>query len=336
MTLKHYLLKRTIFTALAIFGLITGAFFLTRVIPANPALMFLGEHASREQVEKLTHEWKLDRPLWEQYVLYLQGLLRWDMGNSLRTGKPALYDMLEYFPATLELSIASVIWSSLIGILLGVASAVKRNRPLDHLTRVFSLFGASMPVYWTGLLAVKVLYGDLRLVDLGRLGANLAPPTHITGLYVVDSLLTGNLTTLLSSIKQLILPSLILGGWQLAGIVRLTRANMLDVLNQDYVMVAKAKGLPRSKVIYKHALRNALLPTITLIGLSFGATLGGAVITEIIFIWPGIGSYLVYSINFADFIALTAGVVIIGILYAFVNLAIDMLYCFLDPRLRYG
>lgn len=306
------------------------------MVPAEPALLYLGEHATPQMVAQFNHEWGFDQPLYVQFFRYLLDFFRGNFGISTWTRHPVLDDLRLYFPATIELATGAMVLSMFFGVLFGVVSAVKRNSLIDYFVRTVSLIGASMPVYWIALVAIAIVYLRLGIVSPGRLSMDVVPPTHITGLYTIDSLLTGNLSVFQDALFHLLLPSIVLCSWIIAPIVRQTRSDMLDSLGQEYTLAAEAKGLPEHTVVWKHALRNALIPSVTIIGVSFGNLLAGAVVTETIFFWPGIGSYMLHSTLTVDFGAIVGGTAVIGVVYTLINLLVDVLYGVIDPRIRVG
>jgi len=336
MKLRDYIIRRLLLAIPTIIGLTLITFVVSHIVPADPAILYLGEHATPEMIQQYRDDMGLNDPLYIQYLRFLGDFFRGDFGKSLVTRHPVIQDILTYLPATLELSLASMTVSIILGIIFGIICAVKKDSVIDYITRTFSLIGVSMPVYWTALIAMGILYSRLGLVSPGRLSKNVVPPTHITGMYILDSLLTGNLVTFIDSFNHIILPALILGGWMMAGLVRQTRASMIDALNQDYIRTARSKGLKENKVVYRHALRNALIPTVTLIGMSFGGMLSGAVVTETVFYWPGLGSYMLRMTMQVDFAAVVGGVAILGLCYTLANLITDIVYGLIDPRIRYG
>jgi len=336
MRLIEYIATRLLFLIPTLLGLILLTFVISHMVPAQPAYLYLGEHATPEMVADLNHKWGFDQPLYIQFYKYVFAFFQGDFGISTYTGHPIIEDLELYFPATIELATGAMILSMILGVLFGVISAVKRNSLIDYFVRTVSLIGASMPVYWIALLAMAVVYLRLGIVSPGRLSMDVAAPTHITGLYLVDSLLTGNFVVFQDALLHLVMPSFVLCSWIIAPIVRQTRSDMLDSLGQEYTLAAKAKGLPQRTVVWKHALRNALIPSVTIIGISFGTLLAGAVITETIFYWPGIGSYMLHSTLTVDFGAIVGGTAIIGIVYTLINLVVDVLYGIIDPRIRVG
>jgi len=337
MNLGAYITRRLALMIFVIFGVLTITFVVSHIIPADPIAAAYGGQAPPELIEKIRHEWGLDRPLHEQYVAYMWDALHGSLGNSIKTTKPVIEDLRRYFPATFELSTTAIILAIIIGIPLGIASAVKRNKISDHIARVFSILGISMPVFWLGLLLLAFFYYQLGVLPgPGRLDTFIEPPPNITGMITLDSLITGKRDAFFNSLQRLILPSFVLAFASIAAVVRITRSSMLDVLRQDYIRTAKSKGLKNRIVIMKHALRNALIPTTTIVGLRYGSLLEGAVLTETIFAWPGVGRYMVGAILYNDFPAIMGSVLLIAIVYCLANLTVDIIYGFLDPRIRVG
>jgi peptide/nickel transport system permease protein len=279
----------------------------------------------------------MDRPIYIQYLTYLQNLLKGNFGRSIFTARPVLYDLKEYFPATFELTVFSLFLATLFGILSGIVSANHKDKGVDHATRIFSLLGLSMPIFWLGLLLLLVIHYYFGLLFAGaRLSAHLSPPTRISGLFTIDSLITGNWVVFKDSLLHLILPSICLAMSVVGRISRMTRSSILNVIHEDYVRTAKSKGLPHSIINRRYILRNALLPIITLIGVMFGRLLSGVVITEIIFSWPGLGRYAVEATMSHDFVPLMGFSFLIAFLYGIVNLIVDILYSVFDPRVELG
>jgi len=312
-------------------------FVLSHVIPGDPARYAAGLIAGPEQVEKVRKEMGLDKPLPQQYLLYMNNLFRGDLGKSFRTHRLVTDDIRRYFPATVELSLTALLMSTLMGIGMGTLSAYKKNTWVDQFTRSFSIFGVSMPVFWLALLLQIVFYAYLGWFPSGdRMPIVLGSPQSITGLFTVDSLLTGDLRRLFSSLHHLALPSISLALTMLAITSRMTRSSLLDVLGADYIRTARAKGLNEFRVICKHALKNSMIPTTTVIGAQFGWLLGGAFIVETIFSWPGIGTYGVQAILELDFPVIMGLTILLSFLYVMINLLVDIAYVFLDPRIVYS
>jgi peptide/nickel transport system permease protein len=337
MRLLTYFLRRLIGIVFVMIGVSLITFVISHVVPADPAVAALGDHATDDQIAAFRAEYGLDKPVAEQYVIYMNGLLHGDLGRSIRTRRPVADDLRDFFPATFELSFAALIVSLLIGLPAGMISAVTRNRLPDHFVRVFSLVGGSLPIFWLGLMLISLFYSRLDWLPGGaRLDQFLDPPRSITGLYVVDSLLTGNVATLQSSLHHLLLPAFTLGYFSTAVIARMMRSSMLEVMRQDYMLVARAKGLRQRAVILRHGLRNALIPTLTIIGVTFGSLLSGAVLTETIFSWPGLGRYATASAISLDFPAVMGVTLLAAVIYPLANLLVDLSYHWLDPRIQHG
>lgn len=329
-----FLLRRLIGIVAVLLGVSVITFAISHVIPADPVAAALGDHARDDQIAAFRAEYGLDKPLVDQYVIYVDQLVHGNLGISIRTRRPVADDLRDFFPATFELSLAALIVSIFIGIPAGVWSSVMRNRLPDHLVRVFTLIGGSLPIFWLGLILIGFFYNNLGwLPGGGRIDQFATPPRTITGMYVVDSLLTGNMTALQSSVEHLLLPAFTLGYYSTAVIARMMRSSMLEVLNQDYMRTARAKGLRERAVVVRHALRNALIPTLTIVGVTFGSLLSGAVLTETIFSWPGLGRYATASAINLDFPAVLGVTLLAAIVYTLANLAVDLSYHFLDPRI---
>lgn len=327
--------QRLIMLVFVIFGVSLITFLMTNVIPGDPARMIVGPRGSEETYQRIREQLGLNDPLLVQYFNYMKGIFTGDLGTSVRTQQPVLDDLIAFFPATLELVIYAFIFAIILGTVIGVLTAVKNNTKWDYIGRFFSITGVSFPVFLSGLIAIIIFYGKLGwLPGSGRLDFFIDPPRQITGMYTIDSLLTGNMEAFKNSLLHLIMPALILGYVQLSTITRQVRSSMLDVLNQEYIRTAKANGLSYWYLIIRYALRNALIPMITVVGVSFGMLLGGAVVTEIVFNWPGMGKYVVDSISFLDFPAIMGFTLLISIGYVLINLIVDLLYIVLDPRVR--
>lgn len=318
-------------------------FLLIRVLPGDPVLLHLEKHATPEAIELMRHQLGLDKPLWEQYFDYLFGLFRGDFGKSMQDYSSVGQQIFSAFPATLELAMFSMVIAATLGIVLGVQASKAYNKPQDHVIRIFGIVTYAIPVFFLGMILQLTLGLGLHWFPVGRQfnpmvqtpqGLNVGSFHFSTGLYTVDSLLEGNVYKFVESLRYLFMPSLTLG-LVLSGVfVRLTRSNMLETLRLDFVTAARARGLRENKVTYSYALRNAFLPVLTMMGLQFAALLGGAVLTETTFSWPGLGRYIVDRINFRDYTAIQGAVIIFGIFVSIVSLAVDLLYAYLDPRIR--
>lgn len=331
-----YIVRRLFWMVFVIFGVMTLTFFIARVIPADPVAAVLPSNAPDEAIEKERTRMGLDKPIWVQYGRYINGILHGDFGVSIRTRQPVLNDLLRYFPATAELALASLLIGTVIGLSLGVVSAVKQGKVPDHAGRVFAIWGLSMPAFFTGLmLAILFSYILHWFPQLGQMPAYLRRPPHVTGFLIFDTMIAGNWSLVVTELRHLVLPAFTLGWLSTASIVRITRSSMLEVLPEEYIKTARMKGLRESRVVLKHALKNALLPTITVIGLRVASLLEGAVLTETVFSWPGLGRYVVSSFLSIDFPAVVGVTIFIAFLYSFCNLIVDLLYGYLNPKIRY-
>ncbi|MDX9897086.1 MAG: ABC transporter permease [Desulfofustis sp.] len=336
MRVFRYVLKRLAYLVPVLFGVTVLAFIISHAIPGDPAAMIAGPKASREAIEQIRISHGLDRPLVVQYLSFAGGLLRGDLGVSIRNHRPVTADLADFFPATLELTLASMTLCLLVGIPLGIIAALRRNRITDHLIRVFSVFGVSMPVFWLGLMLLFVFYRNLGwLPGSGRIDAVLTPPAQVTGLYLIDSLLEGNLPLFANALWHIILPAFCLSYVYLAIITRVVRSSMIAVLGQEFITTARAYGISEAVIVLKHAFKNSLIPTVTITGLSLGELMGGAIHTETIFAWPGMGKYVVDSVNALDFPAIMGFTLVVATDYVAMNLVVDVLYALLNPRIRY-
>lgn len=333
----RYIARRLLNLIPVLLGITLLVFVFLHLIPGDPAVVMAGERATPEQVAALREQLGLNQPLPVQYLVFLGNLLRLNFGTSIISGVPIAEEIKTRWPATFELSVAAMLVATVIGIPAGVLAAVRKNSAVDNLTMSGSLIGVSLPVYWLGLLLVYLFAVNLQwLPPSGRIsidaGFNFKP---ITGFYVLDSLLQGDFRALKDVLAHLILPAITLGTIPLAILARITRSAMLEVLSQDYIRTARAKGLLERWVILKHALKNALLPVVTIIGLQFGTLLGGAILTETIFSWPGIGSWIYEGILSRDYPVVQGGVVFVAVAFVLINLLVDLSYAFFDPRIQY-
>lgn len=332
----RFISRRLLAAVPVIAGVIIITFLLSHVIPGDPARAVAGEEATPDVIARVRQTMGLDKPLWRQFIDYVGLLLRGNLGTAWHNGHPVLNDLLSRFPATIELSLTAVMFAVIIAIPLGIVAAVFRDTPIDHIARVLGLVGASIPIFWLGLEVIYVFYGILGVepAPLGQISELANPPTHITGLFILDSLLSGDTVAFKASLSLLFWPALCLSLGPLAVVSRMMRASMLDVVGQDYVRTARAKGLSPQVVIGKHALKNALGPVITMIGLQIGFLLGGAVLTETIFSWPGVGSYITQSILANDFAPVQAVTLLSAFFFVIINLIVDILQGVVDPRVR--
>jgi len=334
-----YIARRLIAMPFLLLGVITVAFLLTHFTTADPLTSIIGERQMNNPavVAAARERWGLDRSLPEQYVVYLKNLLSGDFGTSFRTRQPVAQDLLVRLPATLELVIAAMIIGTLFGIALGVIAARFQNRAPDNLARLVALFGSSIPVFWLGLVVLFIFSVQLGwLPGPGRIDSRMPAPPFVTGFYTIDTLLDGNWAAFRSVLAQMILPACVLG-WTVTGIVsRMVRASMLDVLSQEYILAARAKGAGELRILLHHALRNAMLPTLTILGFSFAHLITGAILTETIFAWPGIGSYAVAAARGLDHPAIIGVTIVGGMAFLISNLVTDITYALVDPRVKIG
>lgn len=330
-----FLTKRLLLMLVTLFGLTVVVFTVARVTPGDPARLAAGPDASLEQIQLITREFGLDRPLPEQYLRYMQGLLRGEFGRSIRTRQEVGRDIAAFLPATLELVFVAMGLAAALGIAFGVLAAVYRDTWVDHLLRLVSIGGVAVPMFWLALMLQLLFCLKFNLVPSGgRIALTMSPPMFLTGFYLVDSLLTGNWPVFTSAATHLFLPALVLAAPSLAAVTRMMRADMLDTVSREYVVNARACGLPERLIVAKYVLKNALIPTLTLIGLRYGWMLGGTVLVETVFDWPGIGQYAVQSSVSADFMPVMGVTLVIGLNFALANLVVDLLYGVLDPRVR--
>jgi len=334
MKLVNYILKRIFLMAIVMLGVATIVFFITHIIPADPVGAILGGNAPIELVDEMRHQLGLDKSITLQFIDYIRGIIHADFGVSLISKRPVLKDIIDYFPATIELAFASMVFAIVVGVILGIYSAIYRNKSIDHFSRVFSILGVSMPTFWLGLLLLLLFYYRLGWLPGGGRNNLFIFCPHITGFLLLDSIIAGDWVAFWDALRHIILPAFILGYAAAASISRIMRASMLDILRQDFIRTAKSKGLSKRLVIYRHALKNALIPVVTVIGLSFGGLLSGAVLTETIFSWPGLGRYIVNALLVLDYPAVTGGTLFIAFVYSLANLVVDISYAVLDPRMR--
>lgn len=322
---------------LVVAGVCVITFIISHLIPGDPARLLAGDRASDEIVRHIRQQLGLDLPLWQQFARYVDALLHGDLGTSIRTGRPVLEDLKTFFPATLELAFCALLIALLVGIPLGVLSAVYRNRWTDHLVRLMALTGISTPAFWLGLGVIVLFYGKLDwLPGSGRLDDWFDPPTRVSGFYLLDSLLEGNIEVFFNALQHLILPAATLAFVHLGIVARQIRSAMLEQLNEDYIRTALASGLPKFTIVVRYALPNALIPSITVLGLALGDLMYGAVLTETVFAWPGMGAYVVSSIQALDFPAVMGFAIVVSFAYVLVNLVVDLLYLWIDPRMGRG
>ncbi|GAB4552105.1 MAG: ABC transporter permease [Anaerolineae bacterium] len=339
MTLLRFVTRRLILSVPMLLGITLVLFVIYNIVQVDPLVMIVGERAmdNPEIVEAAVKRWGLDRPKVEQYFTYLGNLLQGDLGTSFLTRRPVLDDLRLYLPMTIELAITSLAFAIVLGIPLGILAGIRYGGIFDRLVWLITLINGSLPPFWTGLLFLFVFYYLLGITPgPGRLDPRMETPQFITGMFTVDALLTGNWPAFVSALSHLVLPTVILGGFTLSLVLRVTRAAIVEEMRRDYVRTARSKGIFERRVIVRHALRNALLPLVTILGLAFAGLLSGAVMTETVFDLPGLGQYLVRAASSLDYPAIQGGTLLIAVIYVLVNLVVDILYSVLDPRVRHG
>ncbi len=330
-----YTLKRILMAIPVILGIVTIVFVLMRVFSSNPAYLLLGQRASAERVAELTSYLGLDQPIWKQYVIYLGQMLQGDFGDSLFSGLPVMQEIGERLPATIELALFSVLIASVLGVSLGVICAVKQNSALDRICQVGGLVGVSLPKFWLGLMLIILFAVNLGWLPVSGRFDFMNRPETITGFMILDSIITGNWAALGSTLRYMLLPGVSIAIASVGTIMRYTRSTMLETIRQDYIRTARAKGLRERVVIIHHALKNALIPIVTVIGMELGGLFSGSVLVETIFAWPGVGKYIVDGINNSDYAVVQGGCVLVAVIAVGMNLVVDLLYGLLDPRIRY-
>ena len=337
MSLFRYILRRILAAVPTLFGALVIMFVLTRILPGDPALMVLGPaHASPENIAQMRKVMGLDHSLPVQFVRYLGQLVQGDLGYSWHTGNPVAKELILRFPATFELTTVALFLMVLFGLPLGVLAGYYRNRTPDHVINGITVMGISMPTFWLGLLLTYVFFFILEIAPppVGRLSAGFEAPPPITGLLIIDTLLNGDFSAFLSALHQLVLPAVTLAFFNLAIIVRTLKADIIDTLREDFIRTARAMGISPRRILFKHALRNALLPTVTMMGTIYGSLLGGAVLTEVVFSWPGVGMYAVESIQWLDFAGLQGFIIFYVFLFTMITLLVDISYRIIDPRIQ--
>jgi ABC-type dipeptide/oligopeptide/nickel transport system permease component len=330
------ILKRLLMAIPSLIGVVVVTFLLTRALPGDPAAYFAGPAATPQAIQEIRVKLGLDKPLIVQFGNYVVDLAHGNLGTSLTTGQPVATELRNRLPASAELTLLGLIVSIVVAVPLGILAATKPNSPIDHACRIVSTAGVSLPVFFTGLIMIYVFYYLLGWAPapLGRLDVFYTEPPHVTGFYLIDSLIARDPETFVAALKQLILPALTLGIFSLAPIARMTRASMLSVLSSDFVRTARASGLSSYTVIITYAFRNAMLPVITTLGMVFSFLLGANVLVEKVFAWPGIGSYAVEALLASDFAPVQGFVLTMAVMYVLLNLGIDVLYGLIDPRVR--
>ncbi|MFC4410198.1 ABC transporter permease [Chungangia koreensis] len=333
--LLHYIGKRLLQLIPVLLGMSFVVFMMIRAIPGDPAQVILGQQASKEAVAALRAQLGLDQPWYIQYFDYLLNIFRGDLGESMRTMSPVSKEIVPYLAATFELALFAMIIAVVIGVNAGIISAWFQNTWFDYAAMVVALIGVSMPIFWLGLMEQWVFSLQLDLLPTTGREEVRNPVNAITHLYILDTIMQGRFDQLGEVIRHLILPGIALATIPMAIIARMTRSSMLEVMKSDFVRTARAKGQKMFFVVYKHALKNAIIPVLTVIGLQMGMLLGGAILTETIFGWPGIGRYIYDAISFRDYPVIQSGILVIAFIFVMINLLVDILYSFIDPRIKY-
>ncbi|UFJ39266.1 ABC transporter permease [Brevibacillus humidisoli] len=332
--MKAFIIKRVLQIIPVMIGLSILIFTLSRIMPGDPVRLALGPEATQEQITKMREELGLNESLPVQYLHYMGGVLQGDLGISLRTNRNVMEDLVDKFPATLELTTVAMALSILLGVPLGVIAAVRKDKWEDHATRLVALSGVAIPRFWLGImLQIVFAYWFSMLPTVGR---GDIVPTTITGMRLFDSLITFNFPAFWDSLQHIILPAISLSLGTLAQIMRLTRSNMIDQVRKDYILASKAYGLPKRMVVYKYMLKNAFTSTLTIIGMTYGFLLGNAFLVEAVFSWPGMAQYGIQAVIYKDFNAIVGVTMVVGIAFAIGNLIVDILYGYLDPRIKYN
>ncbi|MGA3599889.1 ABC transporter permease [Lysinibacillus agricola] len=331
----HYMGRRVFQLIPVLLGMTFIVFMLIRAIPGNPAQVILGQQATKEAVEALNASLGLDQPWYTQYVSYLGGIFQGDLGISLRTKLPVSEEIIPYLAATAELALFAMIIAVVVGVNAGIISAWFQNSWFDYVAMVVALVGVSVPVFWLGLMEQWAFSNQLGWFPTSGREDVRDPITSITHFYLLDTLIQGRFDQFIEVLKRLVLPGMALATIPMAIIARITRSSMLEVMRSDYVRTARAKGQKMFIVVYKHALKNAVIPVLTVIGLQTGLLLGGAILIETIFSWPGIGRYIYDAIGFRDYPVIQSGILVIAFIFIMINLIVDLLYTVIDPRIKY-
>ncbi|MDI9596995.1 MAG: ABC transporter permease [Atribacterota bacterium] len=333
--MKWYLTKRLLMLIPVLLGASILVFSLIHLAPGDPARTIAGEHASIQTIERIQEKYGLNKPLPTQYWIWLKQALQGDFGRSIVSNEFVSREIWDRFPNTVELTVLAMFIAVAVGVFAGIISASRQYSFLDYSVMGVALFGVSMPVFWLGIMLMMIFGVYLRWLPIGGRISIMVPFTRITGFYLLDSIIAGNWAAFSSSLRHLILPAVALGTIPMATIARVTRSSMLEVLRQDYIRTERAKGLSERLVIYKHAVRNALIPVVTVIGLNFGLLLAGAILTETVFSWPGLGRYVVKAVQMRDYPAVQGCVLFFAFIFVIVNLITDLIYVYIDPRIKY-
>jgi len=336
--LKRYIVKRFLQTLIIVLGISFITFFLSRVAPSDPAALWVGIHARAEQIQRARVELGLDQPLYVQYFIYMGDLLQGSWGTSYRTRQPVLKDLMFYMPASMELAVIGQIIASVVGLPLGVIAASKKNTKIDHASRILAIAGVSLPVFWIGLLLQIIFSRTLGIFPIeGRLDTTIQmtmPIQRITGFFLFDSLVTGNFVAFFDALRHIILPAIALSSYSMGLSLRMTRSSMIEILREKYLKTARAFGLPENTIRFKYALKNAIVPTLMVMGISFSWSLTGAFLVEVIFNWPGLGTYVWRAILAVDYPVIVGVSIIASLIIVIINLILDLVQAWIDPRVR--
>ena len=328
-----FIIRRILVVIPTLLGVTIIIFSMLAITPGDPAELLLGERATKDSLDAMREYLGLNKPLYIQYGMFLKRVVKFDLGETIWTRQRVSIEIKERFPATMELALAAMMISSFLGIILGIISATKQYSWFDYASMVGSLFGVSMPVFWLGLVLMLIFSLTLGWFPMsGRLGVDI-DLTVITNFYILDAILTRNWPALKDALLHLVLPAMALSTIPLAIVARMTRSSMLEVLRQDYIKTARAKGLSEVKIVLKHALRNGLIPVVTVMGLQFGILLGGAILTETVFAWPGVGKWLYDGVVKRDYMVIQGGTLLVASTFVIVNLVVDVLYAIINPRI---
>jgi len=333
--MKWYIIKRLLQIIPVILGVTIIAFTLIHIAPGDPARNMLGQHASQQEIDEIRAKYGLDQPLYVQYFIWLGDVLQGNLGRSILSHEQVTIEIASRFPNTIELAIAAMLFAILIGVIAGIISATKQYSIADYSVMGIALFGISMPVFWLGIMLMMIFGVYLGWLPIGGRIDLLIPFHRVTGFMVLDSIITANGAALISVLSHLILPAIALGTIPMAIIARTTRSSMLEILRQDFIRTERAKGLSERIVIYKHALRNAMVPVVTVVGLNFGLLLSGAILTETVFSWPGVGRLVVNAVYARDYPLVIGCILVFALVFVIVNLITDILYTYIDPRIHY-
>lgn len=332
----EYILKRLLLAVLVLLSVSVITFFIARVLPSDPAAAWVGPRPTQEQIARATEYLGLDQPLYVQYLRYLTSLIRGDLGTSIKSHQPITSELRTYLPATLELVITSILLAALVGIPLGVLSGARRGGVLDNSTRLASMAGVAIPTFFLGLILQLIFFANLDILPLGgRLSTEVAinhPIEKITGFYTIDSFITGNWIAFRDAVWHLVLPSVALAAYAAGLTIRMTRSTMIEILNEKYILAARVSGLPKNTVLFVLALKNAIVPTLMALGLAFVYALTGSILVEVIFAWPGLGSYVTNAVLSIDFPVIVSVTLLVTVFYVFTNLALDLVQTVIDPR----